>query len=106
VTSINRAGNLHAKLPVAIGCRIMLSENLWVECGLVNGAFGTVCDIIWDPGVDDASKEAPRALLVHFKQFKQYTGPSFSHTADGKPVIPILRPRREFSYSNTIYSRT
>jgi ATP-dependent exoDNAse (exonuclease V) alpha subunit len=41
--------------------------------------------------------------LVHFDQ---YTGPSFSHTAEGKPVIPILRSRREFSYSNAIYSTT
>jgi hypothetical protein len=35
-TSTEDAGNVHTKLPIAIGCRIMLTENLWVERGLVN----------------------------------------------------------------------
>jgi ATP-dependent DNA helicase PIF1 len=38
-------GNLHAKLRLSIGCRIMLLENVWVERGLVNGSLGTLRDI-------------------------------------------------------------
>ena len=30
--------------------RIMLQDNIWTERGLVNGAFGTVHDIVTIPG--------------------------------------------------------
>jgi hypothetical protein len=48
--STEDAGNLEATLLLSIGCRIMLLENLWTEHGLVNGAFGTVHEIVWQEG--------------------------------------------------------
>jgi hypothetical protein len=49
--STEDAGNLHSELDISIGCRLMLVEDLWTERGLVNGAFGTVQDIVWSSGV-------------------------------------------------------
>jgi ATP-dependent DNA helicase PIF1 len=77
-TKTEEACNLHAVLPISIGCRIMLVENIWVEQGLVNGAFGTVCDIIWSPHVDNPRLQAPLALLIHFDNFTGLSAVYFS----------------------------
>ncbi|KAJ6110809.1 hypothetical protein N7486_003044 [Penicillium sp. IBT 16267x] len=85
--STAEAGNLPAELPMAIGCRIMLMEDLWVERGLANGIFGTVHDILRSGDVIDPRKEPPFTLLVHFDQ---YTGPAFHTNEEGRSLVPIF----------------
>lgn len=44
--STRDASNLEYKLPLCIGCRVMLTENLWTDQKLTNGATGEVVDIV------------------------------------------------------------
>ncbi|KAF4946589.1 hypothetical protein FSARC_14162 [Fusarium sarcochroum] len=49
------AGNLHKTLPICLGARVMLTENIWTSVGLGSGAMGIVEDIAWEErpeGVD------------------------------------------------------
>jgi len=93
--STEDAGNLEATLLLSIGCRIMLLENLWTEHGLVNGAFGTVHEIVWQEGDGEAGHRTPFALLV---KFDHYTGPGFLCTENDEILVPIFVSTREFLY--------
>ena len=71
----------------------MLSENLWQERGLVNGALGTVNNIVWEEGATPRDSP-PVAICV---VFDGYDGPALYEIPNGKPVVPILRSHRDFS---------
>ena len=61
--------------------RVMLSSNLWVNMGLVNGAMGTIKVICSHNGA--ASPDLPAAVTV---QFDTYSGPTLP---DGTvPIAP------------------
>ncbi|RYP10140.1 hypothetical protein DL764_000850 [Monosporascus ibericus] len=49
--SSRNAGNLDIFIPVCVGAR-MMPENICVSWTYVNGALGTVEDIVWNNGVD------------------------------------------------------
>ena len=98
--SSDDAGNLHAELLLAIGCRIILTENIWVERGLVNGALRTVIDILWQAGAD-SRKHPPYALVV---AFDGYEGPDLSPLYPG--MVLIFRSHRDFYRGAVNYSRT
>jgi ATP-dependent exoDNAse (exonuclease V) alpha subunit len=91
-TAFEEAGNLHKAFPVCLGARVMLTENLWTERGLVNGALRTVRDITWAAG-DDPTKDLPLALIV---AFDKYQGPTIPHADDGTPFVPVFTSKREF----------
>ncbi|KAJ5111720.1 hypothetical protein NUU61_001350 [Penicillium alfredii] len=98
--STDEAGNPLKELHISIGCRVMLTENVWTEQGLVNGAFGTVRDIVWPASTVDHAQEQLSALLI---EFDNYTGPTFRSEPR---YIPILPYKREYSYGNITCTRT
>ena len=100
-TSHEDAENLYQTVFLAIGARIRLTQNVWVE-HLINGSMGVIHDIDWPAGTDPR-KAMPRAVLV---KFDHYTGPAlFTDPADGRPIVPILPVRREFEYQGVQCSR-
>ncbi|EAQ92764.1 hypothetical protein CHGG_00999 [Chaetomium globosum CBS 148.51] len=87
------AGNLAKRLPLCVGCRVMLTRNLWADVGLVHGAQGTVYDISWKEGTD-VLRDPPEVIMV---AFDDYDGPGFT-MPNGEPLrsgeklaVPILR---------------
>ena len=47
------AGGLENLLNVGIGAIVMLTQNLWIKYGLVNGASGKVVDLVGENGICD-----------------------------------------------------
>jgi ATP-dependent DNA helicase PIF1 len=96
------AERLHAEVDIAIGTRVLLTRNLWVEKGLVNGAMGTVRDISWKEG-QDPSKDLPEAIMV---QFDNYKGPFFVEDTDGSGFVPIFPSTTRFEFNGVDCTRT
>ena len=93
--SADDAGGLQPVVCLTKGARVMLSSNLWVDMGLVNGAMGTVKAICYHDG--GAPPDLPVAITV---LFDNYSGPTLS---DG--TVPIVPIRRSSSTSGNQCSR-
>ena len=59
-----------SELLVCEGARVLLTQNLWVEAGLMNGALGIVRGYMWpeggDPHSQDPEKRSPLCVFVEF----------------------------------------
>ena len=97
------AGNLHNKLYLCIGARIMLLHNIWTERGLVNGASGVVENIVWVRDTINHRDTFPCAVLV---SIDGYSGPGLYTLPSGRVVVPIFPERREFYIDRELCSRT
>ena len=64
------AGMLDMRLYLGKGARVMLTDNLWVERGLVNGATGTIDDIVWAPGANWRSEVPAIIYVLHLAAIK------------------------------------
>ena len=59
----------------------MLSSNLWVQAGLINGAMGTVKAIVY---INGSSPGLPQAVMV---ELDHYSGPTIN---DGSvQIVPV-----------------
>ena len=93
--SSDDASGLEAIICLAVGARVMLSANLWVNMGLVNGAMGTVKAICYCAG--SAPPNLPVAVTV---RFDMYSGPTLP---DG--TVPIAPLRRTWASATSQCSR-
>ena len=61
---------LAAVLQLCLGARVILTRNMWIGAGLVNGSMGTVVNFVWEPGGDPSSSDprlrAPFCIIVEF----------------------------------------
>ena len=61
---------LAACVELCVGARVILTQNRWVEAGLMNGALGVVRDFSWpsvgDPNSLDFGKRVPLCVFVEF----------------------------------------
>ena len=81
--SSDDAAGLEPVISIARGARVMLTSNLWVDAGLVNGAMGTICEICYESG---GPPNLPVAVMV---KFDKYWGPTLH---DGTvPIVPLRR---------------
>ena len=74
--SADDAGGLEPIMCLARGARVMVTANLWVQTGLVNGAMGTIVAICYDQ-----AGESPPNLPI--------ANPNFSHR--WKNITDIVR---------------
>lgn len=79
------ADGLEPVLYLCKGCKIMLKYNLWTKYGLVNGAVGTVVDILYDQ--DCSSPENLPAIILC--SFDSYTGPTVIPQTNVIPIAPV-----------------
>ena len=98
---VTHTGNLHKKLVIKIGARVLLTSNLNVSDGLTNGVFGTV-QYIHTAREEKQQKEIVTYILVKFDservgiEAKQKS--LFKHQfPDAVPIRPI---EVNFSFKN------
>lgn len=91
------AQGLQTNIYLSRGSRVMLRSNLWTAHGLVNGATGTVDDIIYSPHTKPPTDQ-PLCVMV---KFDRYTGPSFHHPQ----VVPICPMTRAWTEKETKCTR-
>ena len=92
--SPDECGGLEPVIHLCKEARIMLTNNLWIEAGLVNGAMGTVKAIAYLRG------SPPYLLQAVIVKFDQYSGPTLH---DG--TIPIVPLKRTWVEGNNAMSR-
>ena len=86
-TDINNDDQLQQEVLLCIGQQIMLTTNLWINAGLVNGSLGQVKEIIYD--IDSKPPDLPRYVIVNFKN---YIGLVWdTHYPNNVPITPITR---------------
>jgi ATP-dependent exoDNAse (exonuclease V) alpha subunit len=85
------AHGLESYILLARGTRIMLTANLQIETGLINGSMGTVQDIIFQD--DQGPPSLPIAVLISFDNYKGTTIASL----EGERVVPIAPIRRTWN---------
>ena len=75
----------------------MLTSNLWVEAGLINGAQGKVEDIVFHP--QDSTDSLPTYVLV---SLDEYNGPPLFQDDEKKKWVPIFQITRQHQYQRNI----
>ena len=96
------------ELLVCEGARVLLTQNLWVEAGLMNGALGHVVGYMWPEGGDPHSKDptlrSPLCVFVEFDDVKLGEGRSFfPDDPRRRNWVPIFRQKVSSTVQENVY---
>ena len=83
-------GGLKSTIHLTIGSRVMLTSNLWVEAGLINGAQGNVKDIVFHD-TEDGNDPQPHYALVEMDDYKGLPIYKDQDKRNWVPIFPIAR---------------
>ncbi|XP_059078134.1 uncharacterized protein LOC131876694 [Cryptomeria japonica] len=78
---------LDMELLISKNARVMLTTNLWIEAGLVNGALGYVENIVYKTG--SMPPEPPTYVMVKFDTYSR-----ISFNAQNPKIVPISATHR------------
>lgn len=90
--TVDQAGGLSSVLYLGPSCQIMLRWNAWTEVGLVNGAVGTIEDIVYLE--NEKPPESRPAFLICV--FDGYKGPYLGNDVN-KKLVPIPMVSRSWT---------
>ena len=87
----NKARGLQKKLWLARGARVAVTSNLAQDFGVVNGAVGTVHEVVYADGVRPTDDQTlPRVVYV---KMDRWSGPQFcSEVKNLVPFVPVKLP--------------
>ena len=91
--SSDQGGELQPYLLLAIGARVMITKNLCVKAGIVNGSIGILRGILVNS--NEPNQEFPLCILV---ELDSYSGPSF--LSSYPKIIPIPPYHGYFEYKS------
>ena len=83
----NSTDKLDIELLISKNARVMLTSNLWIEGGLVNGPLGFVHDIVYKP--QTMPPKLPLYVLVKFDTYSR-----FSFNEENPKLVPIYPAQR------------
>ena len=97
-----------AVLELCEGWRVLLTQNLWLEAGLMNGALGRVVGFVWpeggDPNSADSALKSPLCVVVEFDDVELGNESFFPGQPERRRWVPIFR-RKAFSASEAAVYR-
>ena len=93
VTTSENFSGLKSTIHLTIGARIMITSNLWVGAGLINGAQGIVSDIVFHE--DHEVNPSPHYILVEMDEYK---GPRLFEDEDKRNWVPIFVVTRRHQF--------
>ena len=97
LTSAENFSGLKSTIHITIGARVMVTSNIWVEAGLINGAQGTVKDIVFD--TQDNEDPFPEYVMV---SLDQYNGPSLFDDDNKSNWVPFFPMTRQHQFRRSI----
>ena len=100
-TTAENFSGLKSIIHITIGSRVMLTSNLWVEAGLINGAQGKVEDIVFE---EESADPLPKYVLV---SFDDYNGPPLfkDKKINDRSIenwVPIFKITRRHQYKGNV----
>ena len=97
VAGADKYSGLKSTVHITIGSRVMLTNNIWVRAGLINGAQGVVVDVVFQ-----SQDELPEYVLINFDDYK---GPRIYPDEDKKTWVPIFKMTKQH-HLNQAFTRT